>query len=217
MKTENIQRTLAAGMQLPHGGNLNLAQILTPRETQKIAVTLEKDEREHLHGQWLLCGDVTPLMFTQICGSSPKNVGTRLSAFSSPEGRSYAVVTHQLGGFQHRLTLCLYDPPVREFLKAVSAGEPLRILLGKMGDHAAVTFESRCRPIDYAPLFAMAKVMSTDEQELALMELPNLVEAMSAPAQIPSLFHEPVTVVCNSLLLPKVMREKLAAVLDRVF
>lgn len=216
MNTESFYQSLAGGMHLPYGGHLNFARILTPRDATKAAVTYEKDVRENVHGQWLLCGDVSSKMFSRLRDASPNDVATRLTAFNSPGGEAYAVVSHQVGSFQHRLIVCLYDPPVRQLLSAVCAGEPVAYMLGNQGAHLAVFVENPHQPVAYAPLLAMAKVRPVEAQDQALLELPRVVAAMSDVNQVPSLFREPVKTVCNSLLIPERMQANLATLLDRV-
>lgn len=203
-------------MQLPYAGHLNFARILTPRDATKVAVTYEKDVRDSVRGQWLMCGDVSSNMFERLRNATPRDVATRMSAFHSPGGEAYAVITHQIGGRQHRLIVCLYDPPVRELLSAVCAGEPVGYLLGNQRAHLAVFVENPHQPIAFAPLLSLAKVKTEDAQDRALNELPNLLATLSEVEKIPSLFHEPVTEVCSSLLLPQRMRMNLTRLLNRV-
>lgn len=216
MTTESFYQSLAGGMHLPDGGHLNFARIFTPRDATKAAVTFDKDVRESIQGQWLLCGDVSSRMFSQLRDASPNGVGTRLTAFNSPTGEAYAVITHQAGSFQHRLVVCLYDPPVRQLLSAVCAGERIGFLLGKQDEHLAMFVENPHQPVAYAPLLAMAKAKPVEAQDRALLELPKVVAVMSDVNQVPSLFREPVKTVCNSLLLPERMQANLVAMLDRV-
>jgi hypothetical protein len=216
MTTESFYQSLAGGMHLPYAGHLNFAQILTPRDAAKVAVTYEKDVRDGVHGRWLLCGDVSSKMFSMLRDASPNGVATRLAAFNSSGGEAYAVVSHQVGSFQHRLIVCLYDPPVRQLLSAVCAGEPIGYMLGNQGAHLAVLVVSPHQPVAYAPLLAMARVKPAEAQDRALFELPDVVAAMSDVKQVPSLSREPVKTVCNSLLLPERMRVNLKALLDRV-
>ena len=201
---------------MPNGGHLNFARLFTPRDATKVAVTYEKDVRENIHGQWLLCGDVSSKMFSRLREANTEEVATRLTAFNSPTGEAYAVVSHQVGSLQHRLIVCLYDPPVQQLLSAVCAGEPLGYMLGNQGEHLAVFVENPHQPVAYAPLLAMAKVKPVEAQDRALLELPRVVAAMSDVKQVPSLFREPVQTVCNSLLMPQRMQANLARMLDRV-
>lgn len=216
MNTETIYQTLAGGMRLPYGGHLNFARILTPQDAAKVAVTFEKEVRDSVRGQWIVCGDVSSKMFARLRDAMPQDVATRLSAFHSPEGVAYAVVTHQIGGFQHRLIVCLYDPPVRELLSAVCAGESVGFFLGNQGEHHAVFVENPHQPIAFAPLLSMAKVKTEDAQDRALRELPNLLATLADVEKIPSVFREPVTDVCRSLLLPERLQANLAALLNRI-
>ena len=216
MNTDTLYQSLAGGMQLPYAGHLNFARILTPRDATKVAVTYEKEVRDSVRGQWLMCGDVSSRMFERLRDSMPQDVATRLSAFHSPDGVAYAVVTHQVGGLQHRLIVCLYDPPVRELLSAVCAGESVGFMLGNQREHLAVFVENPHQPIAFAPLLSLSKVKTEDAQDRALYELPNLLTTLSELEKIPSLFREPVTGVCCSLLLPERMRVNLDTLLNRV-
>lgn len=215
MNTETLYQSLAGGIHLPSAGHLNFARILSPRDATNVAVTYDKNVRDRVRGQWLLCGDVSSKMFARLRDATSQDVGTRMSAFHSPDGVAYAVVTHQVGGLQHRLVVCLYDPPVRELLSAVCAGESVGFLLGNQRAHLAVFVENPHLPIAYAPLLSLAKVKTEDAQDRALYELPNLVATLAEVEKIPSLFREPVSDVCSSLLLPERMRVNLATFLNR--
>lgn len=216
MNTETLYQSLASGIHLPSAGRLNFARILTPRDATKIAVTYDKDVRDRVRGQWLVCGDVSSKMFERLRDATPQDVATRLSAFHSPDGVAYCVVTHQIAGLQHRLVVCLYDPPVRELLSAVCAGESVGFLLGNQRAHLAVFVENPHLPIAYAPLLSLAKAKTEDAQDRALYELPNLIATLAEVEKIPSLFREPVTDVCSSLLLPERMQVNIAVLLNRI-
>jgi hypothetical protein len=118
---------------------------------------------------------------------------TRLTAFNSPAGFSYGVLTHQIGRNQHRFVLGLTDPLVRAFLESIATSGMLMFLL----------FENPLLPSSFLPLLAMSPEANLEIQRAALSELPLVQAAMGDPSQVPSLFEGyAVQHVSVSLLMP---------------
>ena len=98
------------------------ARLMRPSEVAEAIQYQPKNVKVRVAGRWMLCGDVSPIMFSLLKNVSTPNFPTRVTGFHSPEGRGYGVLTHQVNGhgLQSRFVLCLSDPKVREFLTATA-------------------------------------------------------------------------------------------------
>lgn len=155
----------------------------------------------------MLCGDVSPKMFSFLKNVSTPYFPTRVTGFHSPSGRGYGVLTHQVNGhgLQSRFVLCLSDPHVREFL-AATATEQVSFMLGNDNGSDALILESPLKSNELTPLLAMSQEASQQEQKVELLELPLVLEAVTSLSQVPSLYAgQPVRQVNVSFLLPSVL------------
>ena len=189
------------------------SRLMRPTEVAEATKDYPDQVRKLIAGHWTLCGDVSAQMFRLLQESRADQLPTRLTGFRSSDGFGYGVVTHQVGGHQHRSVLCLYDPSVREFLQA-TAKDRLYFLLGNDDGDEAALLRSPLKPVEFIPLLAMSPDASVEQQSKAVFELPAVVEAMSNPLHVPSIPGcRPVKHVSVSLLLPGILGETLRTAL----
>ena len=113
-------------------GSFFPARIMDPSEIKTATKDYSSVVNAWTKGKWYLCGDVRSELFAVMKAEIRDAVAVRLTAFDSPAGGSYAVVSHQLFGWAHRFVLPLYEPKVRELFLGLQRDE-LGFLFGKIG------------------------------------------------------------------------------------
>lgn len=185
------------------------ARLMKPSEVAEATEFYPSNVRARVAGHWMLCGDVSAQMFQLLKMVSSHFFPTRVTGFRSSYGFGYGVLTHQVGGHQHRFVLCLSDPPVREFLASIGR-DKVGFMLGDDNQPDALVLESPIKPSEFLPLLAMSQEGTPEERKEALLELPLVQEAMSNPLQVPSLVAGTTVQEVNvSLLLPSILDETL--------
>ncbi|UUZ77422.1 hypothetical protein LP414_09465 [Polaromonas sp. P1(28)-13] len=167
-------------------GSHTFARLMTPEKVTEATRFYPANVQTQVAGHWMLCGDVSAQMFQLLKNVSSHLFPTRVTGFRSSYGFGYGVLTHQVGGHQHRFVLCLSDPPVREFLASTSK-DKVGFMLGDDNQPDALVLDSPMKSSEFLPLLAMCQEGTTEERKEALLELPLVQEAMSNPLQVPSL------------------------------
>jgi len=187
------------------------ARLMRPSEVAEATQNQPENVKARVAGRWMLCGDVSPKMFSLLKNVSTPFFPTRATGFHSQTGRGYGVLTHQVNGhgLQSRFVLCLSDPNVREFL-AATATEQVSFMLGNDNGNDALILESPLKSNELTPLLAMSQEASQQEQKVELLELPLVLEAVTSLTQVPSLYAGQTVHQANvSFLLPSILDENL--------
>jgi hypothetical protein len=152
--------------------------------------------------KWYLCGDAKSELFSMFKADFRESVAVRLTAYDTPAGGSYAVISHQIYGWTHRFVLPLYEPKVRTMLLDLQSAE-LGFMFGNEGGKDAVLLNCPLGAPAFAPLFAKSNPLRKSELQDVLEELPKVIRTMKEPSQVPSLRRgERVTDVSVSAVLP---------------
>ena len=192
------------------------ARLMTPSEVAKATINHPIQVRQRTEGHWVLCGDISSVMFNLLREAPPLNFPMRLSGFSSTDGVTYCTLVHQAERHQSRIVLPLYDPSVRLFLEAMTKSENLTFLLGNDDGDDSILLNSPVKPMQYMPLLALSCPATPQEQHKALLELPIVQEMMGNPLQVPSCFPGySVQHVNVSLLLPTILNDSFQAALTQ--
>jgi hypothetical protein len=187
-----------------HGltGTFFPAKIMFPSEVKNATNGRPSAEKKWTDGKAYLCGDVHTSLFVLLKAEVRDEVAVRLTAFNSPAGGSYAVVSHQILGFVHRFVLPLYEPVVGGFLLGLQQNE-LGFSFGNDGSRDAVLLHSPLDGAAFAPLLAMSNVLARPILHNVMTELPMVISALNQPGQVPSLRRgEVVKDVSVSVVLP---------------
>lgn len=183
-------------------GSFFPARIMNPSEVHGATSGYAPVVNQWVKGKWYLCGDVQSAFFAVMKAEIRDPVSVRLTAFNSPAGGSYAVISHQLFGWAHRMVLPLYAHEVGKFLLATQQ-EELGFMFGNNGATDAVLLHSPLKGPAFAPLLAMANPLSSATIHDVISELPTVICALKMPQQVPSLRRdETVTDVSVSVVLP---------------
>lgn len=152
--------------------------------------------------KWYLCGDAKNELFSMFKAGFRESVAVRLTAYDTPAGGSYAVISHQIYGWTHRFVLPLYEPKVREMLLGLQSAE-LGFMFGNEGEEDAVLLHCPLGAPAFAPLLAKTNPLRNSTLEDVLAELPQVIRTMNKPNQVPSLrLGELVTDVSVSAVFP---------------
>lgn len=152
--------------------------------------------------KWYLCGDAKSELFSMFKADFRESVAVHLTAYDTPAGVSYAVISHQIYGWTHRFVLPLYEKKVRTMLLDLQKAE-LGFMFGNEGEQDAVLLHCPLTAPAFAPLLAKANPLPREKLQKVLAELPWVIRVMNEPNQVPSLRQgERVTDVSVSAVLP---------------
>ena len=178
------------------------ARLMDPLEVKSAIENRPPEVGSRTSGKWYLCGDVRSEFFAMFKAEFRDAIAVRLTAFSTPAGGHYAVVSHQLFGWAHRFVLPLYEPKVQEMLLEMQTAE-LGFLFGNEGAKDAVLTRSPLSRAAFAPLLAMSNSLPKESVPNVIAELPLVISAMNQLRQVPSLRRgEKVEDVSVSVVLP---------------
>lgn len=192
------------------------ARLMSPPEVAEATRLQPLEVREKTKGHWVLSGDVAKPMFNLLKKAKRRDVAGRLTGFTSSEGFSYCVLTHQIERFQHRFLLSLSDPAVRKFLDSITTGGQVTFLLGNDEGDDSLLLENPLKPFSFLPVLSMAHPADLEAQRAAMQELPDVQDLTGRPLQIPSIFQQyPVRDVSVSMLLPTIITDLLNDALEK--
>lgn len=178
------------------------ASILTPEQVLKTTEKYPENVRAQVLGNWFLCGDLSEAMFDLVKANWPGDLSIRITAFASPIGVYYGVVSHQTKGYAHRFVLPLYEPGAAELLKSIQL-TPFMFMLGRDEEDEAMVLPCPLPGRDFAPLLALCRRPLNEHLLDAVAELPKVISILKEPSQVPtSVRGQEVTHVDVSVLLP---------------
>lgn len=180
-----------------------MGRLMRPEEVVLALASRPEAVRSAVGGSWTLCGELSRQVFSWLqtsglCGRALE----RLTAFVSPAGGTYAVLTQQAEAFQHRFLLPLYEPSVRAFVTEIGCSSLAYSLACARGSDALV-WRSRIAARHILPLQTMAAPLAGRRQLEVMREYGLVVHQMTVPSQIPSLTAgKAVRDVSVTLLVP---------------
>lgn len=200
----------------PQRASHYFARLMTPSQVDEATQRQPPEVRQKTEGHWVLCGDASASMFHLLKSVPAKQFPARLTAFNSPAGFGYFVLTHQVEHYQHRFLLGLTDPVVRIFLESIANAGKMTFMLGDDDGNDALLLENPLLPNMFMPVLAMAPEVNLETQRAALAELPCVQAVLGAPLQVPSLLKGyAVRYVSVSLLLPAALNEHYMAAIHK--
>lgn len=178
------------------------ASILSPEQVVKTTAKHPEHVRAQVLGKWFLCGDLSERMFDLVKAEWPGDLSIRVTAFASPIGVYYGVVSHQARGYAHRFVLPLYEPSAGELLQSIQH-HPLMFMLGRDEEEEAMVLPCPLPGHDFAPLLALCRRPGSEQLRDAVAELPNVLRVLKEPTQVPTAVRgQEVAHVDVSVLLP---------------
>jgi hypothetical protein len=162
------------------------ARVMTPTEVREALQNRPPVEQSWTEGKWYLCGDVQTQLFLLANAQFGSRMKERITAYSTPVGGHYAVISHQVLGWCHRFLLPLYEPKVMALLTGLRT-QKLGFSLGNAGGEGAVLVSSNFNAAAFAPLVPMARALPDGQLKRVFRELPKVINSMNDPGQIPSM------------------------------
>lgn len=177
----------ATNFKIAHG--VYMGVLMSPTEVARATAGRDNPVYGSLH-RWTLCGDVSPAVFelVQAVQMGTSRANERVTAFSSPAGHGYVVLTHQIGSFQHRYFAPLFDARVEECLEHITRDGALGYSLAGENNRAIV-WPTVLGPRDFVPLKAMCGAVPEGDEEVVLEEYARLLGEVRDPARIPSVLE----------------------------
>lgn len=177
----------ATNFKIAHG--VYIGTLMSPTEVARATAGRESPVYSALH-RWTLCGDVSPTVFevVQAVQMGGSRANERVTAFSSPAGHGYVVFTHQIGSFQNRYFVPLFDARVKECLEQIARDGALGYSLAGENNQAIV-WRTVLGPRDFVPLKAMCGAVPEGDEEAVLEEYARLLGEVRDPARIPSVLE----------------------------
>ena len=161
-------------------------RLMSPAEVNGAIGTQPDEVIQKVSSCWTLCGDVSRGMFSALRAASVLCGATeRLTAYLSPAGAGYAVLTQQLQGFQHRFLLPLFEPRTASFVAAMSR-DSLVYSLGNDDDVEALVWRSTFSARDVLPLQVFCSPLVAESRQEVILEWARVVKTMTALQQVPS-------------------------------
>jgi hypothetical protein len=180
---------------------LHTAVLMNPVEVDAASENHPTEVHHKLHGRWMLVGAVNKEMYLAFKANAGNDVATQLNVLPTLAGAAYGIVTSQIGAYQHRFVLPLYNSEVVEFL--ASTANFLNVYLestGELGE--GMLYDCSLAPDQIALARTMSKTIDCYQLEQFTKELPSVITEMLSLDLMPSLNAEIVLAVDVSVLLP---------------
>ena len=185
------------GKSQPHA-----AVLMNPHEVDLAFRVDMVDARHFVLGHWLLTGAVNRELFAKLRANVGKNTSAGVEILSTPCDANYAIFCSQLGPFQHRHVLPLYEPKVADFMES-AAREQFRVFIECSGSNGErMLYRSPLPPRDFYWAHSMCQTTEVEQRREFIWELPALIEQVTTLDIMPSMNGEPVREVDVSILLP---------------
>src|SRR5450830_1657552 len=102
--------------------------LMNPSEVNELTWGYAKDYRKELRGTWIAHGIVSQEMFAALKRNTSSGVVHDLTISTTLGGAKYAVISTQLGSWQHRFLMPLYESKAIELFTGAST-KPLSFFL----------------------------------------------------------------------------------------
>lgn len=182
---------------------LYVGRLMAPAQVKAATASYSEVLQNKVAGHWTLCGDVQTEMFVRLPVGDCYDMQERFTSFSTPAGGSYAVLSQQCQGFQHRFLLPLFEPQVGAFLASM-AQSALVISLANNDGVEAVVWRSRIGAPELLARQAFTTPLSPAVREPVVVEFFRVVREMSELAKLPSAIpDEVVHHVSLTILMPE--------------
>src|SRR5437870_4226283 len=121
---------------------VHTALLVNPSEVYELTYSYQKELRTTLRGCWTLDGIVSDTRFEELRANIGKKVMHEITATTTLAGAAYAVISSQLGNWQHRFLLPLYESKAIEMFAGASK-EPLSLHFSSAGEDQGSIFYRR--------------------------------------------------------------------------
>lgn len=181
--TEDKKQSRNTNFRVAHG--VYMGVLMSPSEVTA-ATSSRPGELSRALARWTLCGDISPSVFELLRATRMlRGANERVTAFSAASGLHYATFTHQVGAFQHRYLVPLFDRRVVQCLEDVCGEGALGYSLSGES-HEAIVWRSVLGPRDFMPLKALCASVPEGQEEHVLEEYSSVLREARDPERIPT-------------------------------
>lgn len=193
---------------LTHQTRIFPARIMTPSDVASATRGQPAEVIVTIRGRWMLCGDVARPTFEMLKAAQDGEIGFRLSAFESPSGSMYCVMTHQVRSHQHRYLLPMWDRQVLACIRGMAAGHH-GFMLGCAGETNALVLRGVVPCDDFKPLLEMARCAPETAESELVTEMPLALGIFARIDAMPSYWPDfEVDTLSVSLVTPRLLLEQ---------
>ena len=165
---------------------VSLAILMNPSEVYEFTRSYEKEQRKTLRGSWSLGGIVSEAGLNEIRANIGKTVVHEITVKPTLAGAAYAVVSTQLGDWQHRFLLPLYQSKVIELFAGASR-EPLSLhFYSACDDQGSVYYRRVFSAEDFEVASAVSRALVLKNRAAFVREIPLVISDILNPSQGPS-------------------------------
>lgn len=170
--------------------------LLNPGEVNELTWGYPKEYRKELRGTWIAHGIVSQEMFTALKTNTSSPVVNELSVSTTLDGAKYAVILTQLGPWQHRFLMPLYESKAIALFTGASR-KPLSLFFtSDGGDPGSMFFKDVFEWNFYKQVAAEFSPSSDERNAEFALDLPLAIRGMLLPHVLPS--------VTDTAVVPKV-------------
>lgn len=126
MKKGNTSNALQQGDFIRQIG---VADLKSPAEVQLELAQYSGEQQLTLPGRWLLSGSLSNSMFERLRQGYPYDVNAKIEAYPTSCGAVYAVLTNQIGSYQHRFLLPGFSHALSTYFQDAHEGSTLNLFL----------------------------------------------------------------------------------------
>lgn len=193
-----------------NGAFVSEGRLMSPDEVSQAIANREPEDMVPDGVRWTLCGDMHEAMFQQVLLDPEPLNRWQVGVLKAPTGSSYLVLTHQVGGHQHRFILPLWDSGVMRFMESMEADDSRNsFLFGRQGGIEAVVTAGRIDEESLQSFKQHGGLPRDAYQEMTWQhEFTWITFALTVPEAVPSLVDgEVVRGVSVSLIAPSELQQ----------
>ena len=188
--------------------SLHFAKLLSPKEVSYATKSQSKRVQLETAGHWILAGKVSTPMFKFLRDMRDLTIHFQVSEFLSGKGVPYVILAHQVGVYQSRFLIPVFDSRACQFIQGLTKSCSLIFSFGNDALEEAVLLPCHLQANDFLPARAISTIASPEGQLDALEELPLVVETARNHRLLPSIDGaDRVEHVSVSLLMPELLAE----------
>ncbi len=182
---------------------VNSAFLMSPGEVNELTWGYPKVQRKQLLRTWIAYGFVSRKMLAALMAAAPDEVVHEITVCVTPNEGAYAVISTQLGNWQHRLLMPLYDHKVVELFTRVP-NHPLSLsFTTNPMDVGSIFYRDVFSKEDCKKLASCCSELNEEKCSEFAAGLPLVTRDILHPNSLPSVFDSLVVrTVELSVLVP---------------
>lgn len=160
--------------------------LMNPGEVNELTWGYPKDYRKELRGTWIAHGIVSQEIFTALKTNTSSGVVHELTISTTLDGAKYAVISTQIGSWQHRFLMPLYERKAIELFTGASR-KPLSLFFtSDGGDPGSMFFKDVFTWHSYKQVAAGFSLSNDEKSAEFVLDLPLVIREMLLPDMVPN-------------------------------